>query len=181
MTHIFLTGDIGIGKSTVIKKTLTLLKPLIDGRPDGVKKSHFGGFNTYFGPDRSNPDRCLYMNDAPYPPVYDDRHAVARFRQGSAEAIPGRFDALGVKYISEARKNARLIIMDECGGLEKDAQAFLCALEDSTPVLGIIKRSASGWAERLRSRKNVRLMTVDAENRDMLPFLLAEIYAPLLQ
>jgi nucleoside-triphosphatase len=45
MKHIFLTGEIQIGKSTVIKKTLTLLK------------LEYGGFCTYFGSDRPSPCR----------------------------------------------------------------------------------------------------------------------------
>ena len=59
MTHIFLTGDIRIGKSTVIRKALLLLKP-----PDYAGKPFFGGFRTYFGPDRTDPDRFLYRRTA---------------------------------------------------------------------------------------------------------------------
>lgn len=175
MTHIFLTGDIRTGKSTVIRKTLLLLKPL-----DHARKPLFSGFCTYFGPDRTNPDRFLYLNDASSPPVYDEQHAVARFIKGRApEAFPGRFDALGVKLISEARKNARLIIMDECGGLEREAFAFqnevIGTLEGGIPVLGVVKAGSAGWTDKIRRHPKVRLLTVDRANRDVLQLLIADI------
>ena len=172
--HIFLTGDIRIGKSTVIRKTLPLLKLL-----DDVKKPPFGGFCTYFGPDRANPDRYLYINDAACAPVYDEQHIIARFREGCIpEVYPDRFDTLGSDYISDAQKNTRLIIMDECGRLERDALAFqnevLSALEGDMPILGVVKAGISGWVEKIRCHPRVRLITVDRENRDSLPFLVAE-------
>jgi nucleoside-triphosphatase len=174
MTHIFLTGDIQIGKIKVIRKALLLLKP-----PDDAGKPFFGGFRTYFGPDRADSKRFLYMNGASSPPIYDEQHAVARFREGRApKALPGRFDALGVKFISEARKNARVIVMDECGGLEREARAFqnevLDALKGDIPVLGVVKAGLAEWTNEIRRHPKVRLLTVDRSNRDMLPLLIAE-------
>lgn len=174
MTHIFLTGDIRIGKSTVIRKALLLLKP-----PDDAGQTLFGGFRTYFGSDRTDPDRFLYMNGASSPPVYDEQHAVARFIKGRApEAFPGRFDAMGVKLLYEARKNARVIVMDECGGLEREARAFqnavLGTLEGGIPVLGVVKAGLTGWTDEIRRHPKVRLLTVDRDNRDMLPLLIAD-------
>jgi nucleoside-triphosphatase len=166
MMHILLTGEIQIGKSTVIKKTLSLLN------------LPYGGFCTYFGPDRANPDRYLYINDAAAPPSYGALHVVARFQDSAMpEAYPERFNTLGVQYISEARQKARLIILDECGSLEWKADAFqneiLSTLEGSIPVLGVIKLSASGWVDKLRHHPNVTLITVDQTNRNTLPPLLS--------
>jgi nucleoside-triphosphatase len=169
MTHIFLTGDIQIGKSTVIRKTLLLLKP------------RFGGFCTCFGPDRANPNRCLFMHDAASQPVYDEQHIVARFREGRApEVYPGRFDALGTYYMSKAGEKSTLIIMDECGGLERDALAFhnavLSALDGDVPILGVLKANSAGWTDKIRRHPGVKLITVDRGNRDMLPRLIAPEY-----
>ena len=51
--HIFLTGTVQIGKTTVIDKTLALL---------GVTA---GGFRSYFGADRHCPSHhYLYMSSA---------------------------------------------------------------------------------------------------------------------
>jgi nucleoside-triphosphatase len=108
--HIFLTGDIKIGKSTAIQKTLALLK------------TDCGGFCTYFGPDRETPDRRLYIGDAAQPPVYDESRVVALFYPARPPRIfPDVFDGSGAKFIREGRKSKRLILMDECGRLERDA------------------------------------------------------------
>jgi nucleoside-triphosphatase len=166
--HIFLTGDIQIGKSTVIRKTLALLQ------------ADFGGFCTYFGPDRENPDRRLYIRDAALPPVYDEDHMIARFYPARPpQVFPEVFDRLGVKFIREGQKSKRLILMDECGRLERDALAFqnevLGALDGKTPVLGVVAKSAGDWADRIRRHPKVRLITVDSDNRNSLPALLAEM------
>jgi nucleoside-triphosphatase len=169
MTHIFLTGEIQIGKSTVINKTLSLLSSADNG-----EKPLYGGFRTYFGPDRSSPDRCLYINEASEPLSYDGRHIIARFqRYLPPEVLSHRFDTLGSSYVIAARRKAKLIIMDECGSLEAEALRFqetiFKTLNGNIPVFGVIKMSATGWVEILRSHPKIMLITVDESNRDVLP------------
>jgi nucleoside-triphosphatase len=161
MKHIFLTGEIQVGKSTVIQKTLQLLN---------VK---YGGFRTYFGTARGNPNRCLYINNASHPATYNDTNIVARFSPGSPPEIsPERFDTLGTGYIQEARKTARLIIMDELGNLENQASLFqravLDALDGDVPILGVVKFSATGWVDEIRNHPKVRMELVTEENRNRL-------------
>jgi len=168
MKHIFLTGDIQIGKSTVIKKTLALLK------------LEYGGFCTYFGSDRPSPYRKLYINEASQPQICEEQNMVASFRRNHPpEVYPERFDRLGSEYLIRARAGANLIIMDECGNLEKEAAVFqteiLRTLDGEVPVLGVIKQSAGGWADQIRRHRRVSLFTVDVNNRDSLPAALAEM------
>lgn len=167
MKKIFLTGDIQIGKSTVILKTLDLLN------------IRYAGFRTYFGPDRSDPDKFLYMNEASLARCFDDNNAVVIFENGKRPVpLTNRFDLLGSKYLSDAEKNSQLIIMDECGNFESDATSFKSKifriLDEEIPVLGVIKLSASGWVERIRKHPSVELITVDTNNRDILPMELYE-------
>lgn len=162
MKHIFLTGEIQIGKSTVINKTLSLLN------------IPFGGFRTRFGPDRTSPERCLYIHEASEAPCFNDRHVVARFQKSAPPvALAPRFDTLGVGYLRQARRSTKLIVMDECGSLERNALAFqaeiLDTLEGGVPILGVIKLASAGWVDKLRVHKNVDLITVDVNNRDALP------------
>lgn len=161
MKHIFLTGKIQVGKSTVIQKTLQLLN---------VKHS---GFRTYFGADRSNPNRCLYISNASLPAIYDEASVVARFTPvPPPEIFPERFDVLGSEYIKDAVKTADLIVMDELGNLENSALRFqnavLDALDGDVPILGVIKLSASGWLDEIRSHPKVRMELVTEENRNKL-------------
>ncbi|EHQ90564.1 nucleoside-triphosphatase [Desulfosporosinus youngiae] len=167
--HIFLTGEIQIGKSTVINKTLDLLKITPQG------------FRTYFGPDRANSDRLLYLNSAAQPQTFNEAKAVVRFRAGRPpEVIIERFDRYGAQLIRGARADldSPLILMDECGSLESRALVFqqeiLAALDGAKPILGVIKLASSGWTDQIREHAKVALLTVTRENRDRLPRLLAD-------
>lgn len=167
MKHIFITGEIQVGKSTVIQKTVQLMN------------AKYGGFRTYFSADRGDPNRCLYINNASLPATYDDAHVVARLSHVSPPVIiPQRFDALGTVYIEEAGKTARLIIMDELGNFEDTALRFqhavLDALDRDVQILGVVKLSATGWVDTIRNHLNVSLITADKQNRDNLPEFLAD-------
>jgi len=169
--HIFLTGEIQVGKSTVITRTLSVLD---------IKS---GGFRTCFGPDRESPDRLLYMNSATEPQVYDLKNAVVRFTKGKpAQVLPNKFDILGTELIRSARANKKLIIMDECGSLEQDALVFqkeiMDCLDDNIPVLGVVKLSSCGWTDLIRNHYKVKLLTVTRENRDTLPQIIVNLLAP---
>lgn len=172
--HIFLTGEIQIGKSIVIGKTLSLLKLTP------------GGFKTYFGPDRDSPDRLLYMNSAAEPKIFRQENAVACFTKGhSPQAFARKFDTYGVDLIRSARTGSDLILMDECGSLERDALIFqqevIDTLDDSTTVIGVIKLASKGWTDQIRNHPKVKLHTVTKENRDVLPQILAHQLAVSLK
>ena len=166
---LFLTGEIQIGKSTVIEKTLTLLNIT------------YGGFKTYFGPDRGSGDRLLYLNAADEPNVFTEEKGIVRFRKGCPTWIDtDKFDAYGVELIRAARASADLLLMDECGNFERDARKFqqeiIASLDDDQPVLGVIKLASSGFTDELRNHPKVKLITVTRENRDELPNMMTRCF-----
>ena len=164
--HIFLTGEVQVGKSTVIAKTLSLLK------------ISFGGFKTYFGSDRESPDKLLYMNYAPEPKVFREENAVARFFKGKPpQVLTRKFNTYGVELIRSARADSNLILMDECGSLEREALIFqkevIDTLNGDLPVFGVVKLVSNGWTDRIRNHRKVKLITVTQGNCDVLPAILA--------
>ncbi len=166
--HIFLTGEIQVGKSTVIMRTLSRLEIIP------------GGFKTYFGSDRRSPDRRLYMNPAAETKSFNRANSVACFyADRPPQAFSDVFDTYGVTLIQGATSN-KLIMMDECGSLESDALLFqkevIAALEGSIPILGVVKLNSQGWTDRIRTHPRVRLITVTKFNRDGLPSRLADYY-----
>lgn len=172
--NIFLTGEIKIGKTTIIKMTIELLN------------KSYGGFKTYFGPDRDLPNRLLYMNSITEPKIYSEEYGVVRFSKDSKpQVIDNRFDTFGVELIKQAVENKELIIMDECGRLERDSLVFqnqvLKALELDIPILGVIKLDSSGWVDQIRNHPLVELITVTEENRNELPKILQEKLTQELQ
>lgn len=156
--HIFLTGAVGCGKSTVIDRALARTTLAV------------GGFRTGFGPDRASGERSLYLWGAWEAPVRDAHHTVAHFQAGVPCPLPGRFDALGTACLA---RPAELIIMDECGRLERDAPCFQAAvlekLDGDTPILGAVRQGLPGWTKAIAAHPKVKIVEVTLENRNLLP------------
>ncbi len=167
--HIFLTGEIQVGKSTVINKTLNLLN------------LNYGGFRTYFGENRYSANKILYMNAAAEPKAFDEKNIIARFQEdGAPIADVLKFNSYGSELIRDAKKNSDLILMDECGSLEFKAIEFqrevIDALNGYKPVFGVVKLSSNGWTDSIRNHPDVKLITVTKENRDYLPDILNAMF-----
>ncbi len=160
--HIFLTGDVQSGKSTVLDKVASQLTGRI------------GGFRSGSGSQRHEADRQLYLWDVMDEPVCDAAHQVARIAPDGRTAFPERFDALGCDALRRAKEaGVDWILMDECGFLERDATEFqaevLRTLDGDIPVLGVVRLRSSGWTDAIRTHPKVTLITVTEENRDALP------------
>lgn len=160
--HIFLTGNVQVGKSTVLQRVLSSLRVPV------------GGFCTGFDEQRDQSDRWLYMWDASEPPVKDELHRVVRFADDKPDVLISRFDEIGGGSLRRARESgAQFIVMDECGRLERHAEIFkqevLTTLDGDIPVLGVVRQGYSGWLDEIRNHPKVTLLTVTEENREDLP------------
>ncbi len=158
--HVFLTGALQVGKSTLVRRVIAALDCRVDG------------YQTFFVGDRSLPDKALYLRGILEPREADEGCVVVRFVDGRPAAYADRFDALGGGRLRRAGVGAELIVMDECGRLERDAREFqaevLRTLDGDTPVLGVVRQDAGGWTEAIHAHPKVRVMTVTEENRDAL-------------
>ncbi|MEF9973953.1 MAG: nucleoside-triphosphatase, partial [Clostridia bacterium] len=81
--HIFLTGAPGVGKTTVLSRTLLLLG------------ARYEGFVTYFTAPRGAPEKMLFMGDAAGPRAPCAQNQVAWLDRSGATPFPARFDAIG--------------------------------------------------------------------------------------
>lgn len=170
--HIFLTGEIQIGKSTAAARTLALL---------GVQPA---GFCTYFGEDRKAPEHSLYIRNAWEAPTFTPEHIIADFHaRGRPDFYRERFETLAFESLAHVGK-APLIVMDECGWLEREALGFQSRVQEllvgETPILGVVRQGGEGWLDTIRRHPNVRLIPVTGENRDALPAQLAALLQPQL-
>lgn len=161
MIKLFLTGEIQIGKSTAVSRALEQL----DVCPSG--------FRTYFGVDRHSAEHSLYMCPANEPPRCDEEHAIAEFSAGEWPRFNlAQFEKIGLSCLAD-RSDARLILMDECGKLERDALRFqnrvLELLDGNTPILGVVRQDTAGWLDGIRHHPQTVLLTVTRENRDVIP------------
>ena len=165
--NYMLTGARHCGKSTVIKNTVRAL---------GL---HVSGFCTSLDVNAQTGERILLMHRAETPPETDLAHRVAVFSNGSWQALPERFDALGGRFLQEVDGTVDLIVIDELGYLEEDAKSFQQAvhraLDRDVPVLGVIREGFPGWTESIAVRDDVCMITVTEYTRDALPEKLAAL------
>lgn len=164
--HVFLTGAIQSGKSTIIDKV--------------IKKENYQvmGFRTR--KDENN-DVYMYAAGMDLEQARCEENKVGSFVSGSMTGFTGRFNALGKKYLAfpedmACGKHSTLIIMDEIGRLEKDAEEFrdavLQVLDGEISVLGVVRQGLPGWCSMIADRNDVRIIEVRDENREWLPALI---------
>jgi len=164
--HIFLQGRRGVGKSTVIRKTLEIL--------DEDSPLALGGFFSRHG---GKADPVVYMRPA------GRSHAGEEFRVAGWDDVKAgmlsdvdAFDRGGVLLLRKCA-GVDLIIMDELGYLESGAtlfkQAVFDALAGDIPVFGVLRLGDVPWHTTIKSNPLVRLYDVDETNRDELPEELA--------
>ena len=158
--HLFLTGEKGIGKSSLIK---VLLK-----RSPGP----FGGFFTVKSAGVLSGQITVHllrvgMRDSPCA----DNLLFCCGAQEDQASIAARFNALGCAALTP-RPGVRLLVMDEIGPHEEEAvdfrQAVLAALNGPVQILGVLQRAESCFLHQIETHPNVRLITVTAANRDVL-------------
>ena len=144
--HIFLTGDKGVGKSTLVRCLLA----------EGSWR--LGGFFTV---KREGKVYLLRPGETPCPENF-------LFCCGKA-ADPARFDALGCTALSVP---CDVILMDELGPHESDAPAFqnavLRALDGNIPILGVLQKADTPFLHQVAAHPQAHLVEVTAENRDEL-------------
>ena len=157
MNNLFFTGEIQVGKSTLLRKLL--------------KKSSLrpGGAETGFGPWRAEESRRLFLH--PYgKPDYSEGSVCARMGPEGKIVYPAVFDGRGADLVRAALNDPEVdvVILDELGFLEKDALEFraavLEALAGPKPVWGVLRLGGGCWGDVDLGR----IVTVTMENRDEL-------------
>jgi len=162
---IFVTGAPGVGKTTVVRRTIEWL---------AQRGLRAGGL---FCPElRSGGERVGFE-------VVDlmtgERGVLAHVdltdgpRVGRYRVNLGDLSRIACKAIENAVRESDLIVIDEVGPMELKSEAFqravLAAVEGSKPVLGIIHwRAEHRVVEAIRRRKDALIIEVTPKNRDSL-------------
>lgn len=157
--HILICGERGVGKSTLIRRLLDECTLRV------------GGFTTVR--EKTADERGFY-------PIY--LHPAAKERSCGEENLIGRcdsresvrftevFDTLGVECLCDSE--AEVLLMDELGFLENDAEEFkvavLCALAGDTPVIAAVKAKCTPFLDAVRASEKASVVHIDADNRDAL-------------
>lgn len=135
-----------------------------------------GGFATVFGQDGDGA-RCLYIQPWGEKYLFEPERIAARETAGAWKADTETFDKFGVQCLRRASESAEIIVMDELGFLEKDAELFrkavLETLKAGIPVLGVIRQGMPGWTGQAAGQG--RVIEVTEDNRDKIPEMISEM------
>jgi nucleoside-triphosphatase len=167
---ILLTGEPGVGKSTIISKVVNTI---------GITPQ---GFNTLAQSPvilGEVPESNFQYNEGIYIVPYGDTPLSGMPPVGErnrnkrkATAFPGTFDTLGVKILTDSQ-DAGLIIMDELGFMENKALLFqqkvLQILNSDATVLGVIKPKQTPFLDAIRALSSVEVIEVTENKRDDIP------------
>lgn len=148
--HLFLTGEKGVGKSTLIDYLLT------DRTPCGFRTRRVEGV-------LSRPSVHLLT-------VPDTTPTADNLLFYCGAYSPERFDTLGVAALEN--RSGDVLLMDELGpaesGAEKFTAAVLAALDGELPILGALQQADTPFLRAVARHPRVRLVTVTPQNRDVL-------------
>ncbi len=157
-TNIFLTGQIQVGKSTLIYKLLA---------SDEFANADIRGFRTL------NKGKDVYIMDAmaDVEECTEENICGERILEGvSTMPTPylDVFDNLGTSLLEDI-EDADIVVMDEIGFLESEAYRFrekiLEILDSDKPVLGVLKKKPTEFLESVRNRDDVEVIEITSENR----------------
>lgn len=150
MTHLFLTGQKGAGKSTLIRGLLA------------EETGRLGGFFTV------RHEGGVYLLPAAKERTFTPESLLFRCGHGGD---PARFDDLGCAALADSA-GCRLLVMDELGPHEEAALRFQAAvfrtLDGSTPILGVLQQAQSQFLDRIARHPRVTVLTVTEEIRNTL-------------
>lgn len=159
LMNILLTGRPGIGKTTLIKK-------LID-----VTSLSKGGFYTEEIREGGKRVGFSLMTLDGKKSTLASIKIKSPYRVGKYSVDVDSFEAIGVEAIRKAMPTKKLIIIDEIGKMELFSQKFrdvVIQALNTGGVVATIKKGRSGFIDGIKSRRDVRLLEVNLENRDTL-------------
>ncbi|WP_276934611.1 nucleoside-triphosphatase [Dielma fastidiosa] len=158
--HLFLTGEKKVGKSSAIKKFLSIALP------------DFSGYQTQ--PVMINERIRGYALHSFEALDEEENDVIISVRAGVRRniCVEGIFDTIGVKIIQAAvAADAELVIIDELGKLEDNAPDFQAAikqlLDSNHRVLGVLQKKESKMSALLNERDDCEIIEISEADRDM--------------
>lgn len=161
MNNLFLTGKIGVGKSTILKNALKKIDLSVGGY---VTERIFEGYY------RKYIVKSLYDNKEKYTIIKVDS------RDNSKKSFMEAFENGVVSILDKSLKYRDVIVLDELGPAENDIDIFTSKvfeiLDSKKIVFGVLKDDNCKFINDIKDRDDVIVITITEENRD---FILEEV------
>ena len=161
--HLLITGEVGVGKTTLIKKLL-----------EKIPEDKLYGFYTQkISPDgKWGKTGDIYIFPAPYEEDPKKTHCVAEILGNHQFNLHMEaFEKYGVSLL-ENIPDGSYVLMDELGFLESKASKFcqkvIELLDRKVCVIGVIKPTHTEFLDKIRSHEKVALYHITEDNRDQL-------------
>ena len=159
--HLFLTGERGVGKSTLLRRLIAAKDLDCTGfetrhvEIDGLRRAHM--LHGLIG----------------LPEFENDCICCVRVSEKRSVPVLPVFEENGVSILQRSLSSpAPFILMDELGRLERDAHGFIAqvgaCLDSEKRVLGVLQRCSAAHVQAITAREDVTVLTVTPENRDEL-------------
>ncbi|NIR49969.1 NTPase [candidate division KSB1 bacterium] len=160
MKNILLTGNPGVGKTTLIQKILHEVEGMAGGfyTQEMRENSRRTGFEivTFTG------KRGVLASIS-----FKSPHRVGKY----GVDVPG-FDELAVQELQRALQQDDLIVIDEIGKMELFSKIFREMVRESLDsekrLLATITKSRNAFVDNIKKRSDVQLITVTESNRNSL-------------
>ncbi|AKA69598.1 nucleoside-triphosphatase [Clostridium scatologenes] len=159
MKKIFITGERGIGKSTLLKKIIKNVDCSIGGF---IQEKEFMGESKRFKVN------SLYNLEESYTiGVYD-----AEKRELHSDM--NMFNIISQDILLKSLDNRELIVLDELGFMEEKAPLFketvFKILNSDKAVIGVLKECDGNFVQKIAKREDVQVFKIDENNRDSIEY-----------
>ncbi len=174
MKKIVITGEPGVGKTTVIERVAGALKSqgnLATGFY--TREIRRGGVREGFAIETLDGKKGILAHIK-----------IGGPRVGRYGVDIGAIEAVILPAITAEGGDKVLIVIDEIGKMECLSPAFRdkvwAALDGDNPVLATIAKRGQGFIKRIKERQEIEVMEVSRSNRENLPRLILAKLAPTL-
>ncbi len=161
--NILLTGNPGVGKTTlIIKLTQRLGNYALSGfyteevRVEGARM----GF------------RAVTLNGSSAIFAHRSYHGEPGHRVGTYGVRPEILETLVIPHLDASRKRAQVVFVDEIARMElisdRFKEAVTSVLDSPCVVVATVAAHGTGFTKRVKERKDVEVITVTRNNRDIL-------------
>jgi len=156
--NYLLTGHPGVGKTTIIKKAIEKLK------------LPAGGFYTEEIREDDLRVGFAVVTLSGLKGVLAHRNFKSRYKVGNYGVGVYTLNRIGVKEIQGCLLEKKIIVIDEIGKMELLSTQFQEAVEKAlnadNPVLGTITLARHPFAQKVKTRDDVKMFEVTKENQD---------------
>ena len=161
LTNIFLTGDLHVGKSTVVKHVL-----------NDIQNCRVGGYTTepIFQKGRKVGFKMVSFSGEEEIIAHENFQHGEKF--GEFRVNLDAFEQFGVRILTQALSTSQLIVMDEIGAMERYAQKFQKAVEEcinsTIAVFGVFQKRANWIRTLLTNRNDTAIYPIDLQTRALI-------------